>query len=301
MNLSLFSFKRSIASQLFRVIFGLYVLFTLVVASIQMVIEYQRVHAQLSEELALIPDTYSASLGNALWTFNEKSIRSIMAGIYQLPVVTGVKIDDRDTIRGIGGIEADGAAHIEYSGKGISEIVRSGTFSQPISCEFEIKHTDRNGVVISLGKGTIYSSSALIFERVKEGFVLILINSFVKMAVLLIIFIFFVRRILSRPLKELARQTEMITLDNLEPIAIDPLHRNENELTVLQGSFNQMLLKLQQARDDLDFLNENLEIEVAQRTRELELENKQRIAAQRAAEKANDIKSDFISNADRHG
>jgi len=59
---------------------------------------------------------------------------------------------------------------------------------------FDITHVTEEEESIIVGTGTIYSSSAIIFERVKDGFILILISAFFKTLALWIIIYYFIFR-----------------------------------------------------------------------------------------------------------
>ncbi len=289
--------RNSIATYLFKVIFGLYLVVTIIVTITQMVFEYEHVTRTVRNEISQLPVTYIPGLGTALWTFNDRAIRSMLIGINEIAVVTGVKIDDGTDIRAIGKIASEDHNYIEYDHLGNQKSTSNDKpFSRLIDHEFDITYLNGNGETVKLGTGTIYTSSAVIFERVKYGFVLIVINSVIKTLALWFIFLFFMRRILSRPLVQLANETERISFDNLKDAKLSIETNGRNELKVLEESFNKMIGKLLQSRNKLDAVNQHLEEKVKERTYQLENEVQVRKLAQQEAEKSNSIKSDFIAN-----
>jgi len=290
-------FKNSIATHLFRVIFGLYLLVTIIVTIVQMVFEYENVSENIKNEVAQLPATFINGLGSALWTYNERAIRSILIGMYEIPVVSGIKIDDGTDVRAIGQVASEKGGYIQFDESGEKKVEASAVlFEKLISYKFDISFTKKDGDSVNLGTGIIYTNNEIIFERVKYGFILIIINSVVKTTALFVIFLFFMRRILSRPLIQLANQTGEINLDNLKNINIDINKSKRNELMILEESFNGMIAKLLKARNELDSINLHLEEKVRARTEELENEVETRKHAQKQAEEANEIKSNFIAN-----
>ena len=60
--------RNSIATYLFKVIFGLYLVVTIIVTITQMVFEYEHVTRAVRNEISQLPVTYIPGLGAALWT-----------------------------------------------------------------------------------------------------------------------------------------------------------------------------------------------------------------------------------------
>lgn len=289
--------KNSIAFQLLRAIFGLYLLVTIFVTTSQMYAEYRHVGEQITRDIAKLPTTFGPGIETSLWTYNNNLLQSILIGMLENEVVVGVKIDDGMEIKGIGIIEQGKGQYVEISNNGERrKYAANEPFLTLISHEFNITHTDNQGQSIALGKGIIYSSSAIIYARIKHGFMLIIVNSVIKTLALWFIFIFFIQRILGRPLAKLTLATEQTHLNNLIQIPIDASDKNNNELRLLQEAFNNMMRKLASARGELNAVNKNLENIVALRTQDLKQEIKAREQAQYEAEQANQVKSMFIAN-----
>ena len=89
-----------------------------------------------------------------------------------------------------------------------------------------------------MGTATIYSSTSVVFRRVKFGFMLLVINAFLKTAALWVIFLWFSNQFIRKPLSSLAADTNKITLKNLDTFRIEIDTFGENELTVIENSFN---------------------------------------------------------------
>ncbi|WP_391091293.1 diguanylate cyclase [Vibrio sp. NH-UV-68] len=124
---------------------------------------------------------------------------------------------------------------------------------------------------IPLGTVTLYSNDQLVFERVKYGFFLILINSIIKTFVLWFIIYFFISKYLGRPLKEFTFKIYQQDTQSPQPIDLAINWTDKNELIILKDSYNQMIERVNKHRHELLELNQVLDEKVKARTRDLEL------------------------------
>ena len=267
--------NKSIATRLLKAVFGLYLVVTIVVTISAMVTEYNHTGDEIETEIIDLQETMLPIIASALWTYDKPSLQSIMKGMLSNPDVVGIKIDAGDEVLTLG-----------HTGVGKELIVH----------EFPIVYRDTNGRPQVLGSGKIYTSTSIIFDRVKFGFLLILITAVIKTAVLWLLFIYFMQKIIVNPLASLTSQTESINMNNLQEIKIlEPGHKDD-ELASLQTSYNNMIRKLTEARDELNRINEELEAIVEERTLDLQMEVEARKHAQIDAEKANQAKSAFLAS-----
>ena len=89
----------------------------------------------------------------------------------------------------------------------------------------------------------------------------------VLLAVLVVLFTFFVAQGIAVPLRNLIQSAQTIAKGNLHQRV---LVRSSDEVGILGSTFNDMARSLQAREDELQELNRNLEDMVRQRTRELE-------------------------------
>ncbi len=255
--------RKSIAGQLLKIIFGLYFALAVTVTGVQLTVEYFHVKNSVLKEMRKLPITFGPGISTALWTYNDELLQSILKGMDNIQIVAGVNIRDAngEEVRSVGSVYgADGNAGVfDINGNRVSDGKKEAVFSGLFGHEFPITHTDFDGAVYQIGRGTVYSNSGVVVDRVKYGFMLILINSVIKTLGLWFIFVFFVRKILGKPLGQLAHAVEQVSLENLEDHEIDVHISGENELSVLKNAFDRMLEKLNRqvkeirnARDELD-------------------------------------------------
>ena len=289
--------KHSIATRLLRVIFGLYLVVTIILTGTQMYAEYQLTSETVLDEIKQLEKTYGPGLGNALWTYNNDGLRSLLIGMYEISSVAGVKIEYEKSINAIGAIEDNEGEIVLYGPDNkIVEKETAHVFTGYIRHEFPIEYKKNSADVITVGAGVIYTSTRIIFNRVKDGFVLIVLGAILKTLFLWFIFIYFIRKMLAKPLGELAATTDAVDFNNLIPNKVDLGGEKDDELHVLQDSFNNMLYKLELSKQQIDGYSNNLEEIIKERTEKLESEIRVRKEAQDLSEKANEYKSMFIAN-----
>jgi len=289
------SFKdiRSIASRLLRIIFGCYFVVAVLVTCTQLMAEYHHTEDRFMDELKAMDSTFGAGIGNEVWTYSQKGLQGILLGIVNIPIVTGVKVEDQagNLIAAIGAIcDHDGNdLYADKSGRLSSLPMSGGILSEVIFREFPITFTDIVAKKRLLGTWTVYSNQRLVLKEVEYGFFLILINSVIKTLMLWGIFLWVINHFLGHPLKRLTIAIRNIRWDSLETASIQLDISGNDELKLVEDSFNEMLDNVRVSREELRLLNEQLEYKVAERTQSLD-------QAREAAEAANRAKSAFLAN-----
>jgi len=160
-----------------------------------------------------------------------------------------------------------------------------------------------DGEFHTTGKAIIYSSTALAFQRVQLGFILLIVNAIIKTFALWIIFLLIGRRLLTRPLQTLTSAANELDMDDLENIHVDINSKSRTELKILEIAFNAMIQKIQQyntrkklAEEKLFIAYQEVETKVTQRTLDLKESNEQLKIAKDEANKMTQAKSEFLAN-----
>jgi len=300
---SLIKIKDSIATKLLTIVFMVYCILTVTITLMHMFGEFYHVKDCMIEELKIINKNYEPGLARAIWDMNMLQLKSTYSGMIGVPGIIGIKIkNDKDKIIGSGGIiqnEAGETVLVSLEDDKIESLDGySGLFWHTSHLTYEYR-----GEIRKIGEITLYSSSAIVFERVKLGFILIVVNSIIKTMGLWAIFLFFSRRILSKPLAALTAATEKINLDNLNPVHVEIKAKGRNELKILEESFNSMISSLnfavnerKQAEDKLRLAYTESEQNVEKRTAELQAANLNLQQAKDTADGAAKAKSEFLAN-----
>jgi len=234
-------------------VFGVYLMVTCIITFSQMFLEYRHVKESILREIQNLPGIFGPGITEALWTYNDAVLYSILKGMNEISIISGIKVNANDqTFKGLGTIINQDQRVVNVDSKGNQLLRKKSFFSNLFWYKFTLNHNAKTGKPIHIGECTIYSDSLVVADRVKHGFILIIINSLFKTVALWIIFLFFLRKILSRPLEKLTTIVKKVDLNNLE-LQVHPVQRgtHPNELTALEESFNTMIDKLFHASKEI--------------------------------------------------
>ena len=240
----------------------------------QIFTEYVNAKNHIEGELKTLKNTFSTSLTRAIWELNTLQAKSIAVGLMELPIVEGVQIRDENS-NYIADLGRTSKLVGESITKGVVRDHAGGTFGYSFPLIFEF-----SGRTSLVGDVTLYSSSAIIFSRIEVGIFFLIGNAIVKTAFLVFLFMSAFRTMLTNPLNELTQQITDFNLDDPESSKLDLSIDEDNELKVLETSYNKLIdemiefqsklagtqHELQKANLRLDDQNISLEEEVAKKT-----------------------------------
>ena len=271
--------KDSISVTLLKSVFGIYVIIALVVTSIHMLIDYNSAKKMIHEELKLYQTTFESIIGNAVWHMNQEHMNSAISSILKLPSAVGVSVIDAENrvLMSMGTISETEKemVHIDIDGK-IIAAPGEMKFSQYLFWhESDIIFAEDSEHEL-LGRVIIYSNTAVVFQRVKYGYVMLIVNAIIKTIALWIIFILFARILLKRPLELMTTTASQLDVDSFSNVKMDIKTTRMNEFKVLEITFNKLLnklnkyfLSLKKNEKELQVAKEELEHRVEVRTKEL--------------------------------
>jgi signal transduction histidine kinase len=266
--------KQGLSKRLLARVLSVYFVLTLVVTVFQVFTEYLNAKSHIEDELQTLKNTFSTSLTRAIWELNTPQAKSIATGLMELPIVEGVQIRDENG-NYIADLGLTNKQLNESITKGVVRDHAGGTFGYSFPLIFEF-----SGRTSFVGDVTLYSSSTIIFGRIEVGIFFLIGNALIKTAFLVFLFMNAFRTMLTKPLTELTQQISEFNLDDPESSKLDLSVDEDNELTLLQNSYNNLIddlvsfqLKLagaqgelQAANRRLDDQNISLEEEVAKKT-----------------------------------
>jgi signal transduction histidine kinase len=266
--------KQGLSRKLLARVLSVYFVLTLIVTAGQVFTEYLNAKSHIEDELKTLKNTFSTSLTRAIWELNTPQAKSIAVGLMELPIVEGVQIRDENS-NYIADLGRTSKLVSEAITKGVVRDHAGGTFGYSFPLIFEF-----SGRTSLVGDVTLYSSSAIIFSRIEVGILFLIGNAIVKTAFLVFLFMSAFRTMLTNPLNELTQQITDFNLDDPESSKLDLSITEDNELKVLETSYNRLIdemiafqsklagtqSELQQANQRLDDQNISLEEEVAKKT-----------------------------------
>lgn len=273
--------NKSISRRLLVSVLSVYFVLTFIVTCAQIYADFKNTKDYISDELKNLEKTFSASLTRAIWELNTPQVVSISDGLLEIPMVRGVLIrdDNRELLTQGGGLTGmTSFTTSELSEEGLLISGKNGLFGYTFPLIFEF-----SGRTTQVGDVTLLSSREVVIERIFLTTIFLVISALVKTIFLILLFSMAFKKHLTNPLTELTNKIEHIDLANIEDSQLKVNQVDENELTVIQQSFNDLLGKfsrsqeeLKQAQkqllktnDRLDQQNLMLEQEVAKKTANL--------------------------------
>lgn len=269
--------KTGLSKKLLTRVLSVYFILTLIVTVGQILTEYLNAKNHSQSELQTLKNTFSVSLTRAIWELNNPQAESIAEGLMELPIIEGVQIRDEN-----GAYIADKGVTSEQPAQmyttGVMQDHPGGTFGYSFPLIFEF-----SGRTSHVGDVTLYSSAGIIFGRIEVGVFFLIGNAIIKTAFLVFLFLNAFRQMLTDPLEELTQQISEFDVDRPESSKLHLHIDDDNELKLLQVSYNELIddlvdykQKLRAARNELTDANRKLddqnillEQEVAKKTASL--------------------------------
>ncbi|MEA2737535.1 MAG: hypothetical protein QOH05_842, partial [Acetobacteraceae bacterium] len=290
---------RSIVARLFRVAFGFYIIVAIILNILLVGQEYFDTKATIQRELAMYQGVFETSLATALWAMDADKLDAIAGGIVAIPEITGLRVTD--PVNGhlfVCAFNQDGAITIDHKGREGADWAEMASASGSSRYGFDVVYHHEAGSNV-VGHVEFVSGRPYLLGQIRGQTILIIGIAVLKEAALWGIFLIVGRRFLSRPLTALIRAMDATTPENPTPIALDRSAEKViagTELTVIRGSFNGLIARIERDRGQLAALNASLEQKVAQRTAQLTLATARAENARALAEAASVAKSQFVAN-----
>lgn len=269
------SLKESIATRLIKTGLLLYLLATVILTACHMASEYAYVKKSVAKDLRSLEKTLSMGLAKLIWEMDRESLSAMVVGIYETPVVVGLKIEINrlDDIR-LGAVAGENGAVEFFDDKG-KPAAAAGKLSGLFSHGFPLVY-EEDGDAYPVGNMELFSSRSIVLDRIKVGFSFIIVNALLMTIFLCIIFFTIIQRMLARPLRLLTRTASSLDMDRLDNARVDIQTSGKTELKVLEQTFNQMIAKLHQNKIALQNRAGALEKELSDRRKaEAELQRYQ--------------------------
>lgn len=247
-------FKHSLSRRLLKIVLSIYFVITFVTTALHIFLEYSSAMDDVRGELVVTERAFENSLASSLWILDIYQLEITANGITELPLVTGIEVRDED------GTIILQLGELNFEQEEYDEGIFWHQF--PVSIIFD-------GQQRRVGEVRLFSSKEIVFNRIKLGVKILLINAIVKSVALMLLITIVFNRLLTKPLELLAFDAKSIDLNNLKEKRIVVACKEENELKILEFSINNMIDKLAVSVADLDTLNKNLEEKVVDRTNSL--------------------------------
>ncbi|MGL4205690.1 MAG: ATP-binding protein [Aeromonadaceae bacterium] len=218
--------KNSLSIQLLSYILACSTLLAVIITLLQLFWDYRQDVDQVESSLNQIESSFLQPIASSLWNLDEEQIQVQLEGIMNLPSMQFVEVRE---------VMGSSAVHLLSLGKSLPQY--------DISREFELVYQGEK-----VGKLFVASSLEMIYHRLLEKSVLILITQTIKTLVVsfCILLIFYYKVV--RHLNRIVNYTENFNPDEFSrPLELEGRSNNGNvsdELDLLARSINRMRLSL---------------------------------------------------------
>ena len=237
----------------------------IIITVTQLFLEFEASREDIKNEMKDVAKTFAPAIQSAVFDLDDELIATILTGINENPIIVGVDL------------KGDKGERLSQVGKETKRIVNLDFFEQQFSIRLDILHPDEK---LLLGQVQLISDYSVIYNRLKVGILLIIINSVLKTAILWVIMIYFLRKYLASPIDQFTKELNGLDFGNLKPIGLS--YPYKNELARMHSSFNALINGFISSKRELKKYHEELEEKVSSRTKDLEI--------------AMNARSEFLSN-----
>ncbi len=248
---------KSLSRKLLTKVLSVYFILTFVVTVGQIVAEYFNTKNHINGELETLQQTFSGSLTRAIWELNTQQAMIIADGLLAIPAIEGIIVRDDS-----GAVITQLGRYINIQERYSTQLVRegvrlteqqSGIFGYTFPLIFEF-----SGRATQVGDVTLFSSRAVVIDRIKIGIYFLIGNAMLKTTFLIILFLMAFRKQLTLPLTELTQQIEDLELDQLEGAKVEIQHDDTSELSVMADAFNRLIGRVQDYKNQLQTTQKQL-------------------------------------------
>jgi signal transduction histidine kinase/CheY-like chemotaxis protein/HPt (histidine-containing phosphotransfer) domain-containing protein len=267
--------ESTLARRLLRSMLPWYLLATVGMVVVQLGIQYVGISRAIADDLASLGRTVEPAVTNAVWELDRDQMTRALDGVRQNAIVSGARIESPE-----GGILADSGWPRESA-----DVARPVLLVRGQTAATPLRHSVAGGGAQLLGVLRLHAEPSVIWDRLKYGFAVALLNSVILSGILWLLFVWTIRRRLSDTLTTVVSAVKRWRFGaEAEPLP----YPYADELGELVDAFRESRRRLSASMRDLDALNRDLESIVSTRTRELR-------EAKETAESATRVKADFLA------
>ena len=271
--------KQTLTRRLLHSMFPWYLLLAFSLMLVQPAVQYLRVSQDIQKDLQSLGRTIEPTVTDAVWELDTPQLRSIVQGLRQNAIVTGIQIES-----------AAGEVLVADGDLPAASAEKGGIFPNPYRQSLLplVYHSPR-GEARLIGHLKMSSNRDVLWDRTKYSVLVVLINLIIATTGLWLIFWWTIRNRLSVTVTQIAKALDSWRFQPSDA-PVEPIdYPYEDEIGELVGAFDESRTRLFESLQDLNELNRDLEGIVASRTRELQ-------QAKELAEEATRAKSEFLAN-----
>lgn len=252
-----FSVKRSITQKLLWIVFSIYLLVTVIVTTLQMVLEYQLNMSRLEEELSRVESILRPNTVEFLQDRNFSAITRQLQGVLYSEFVAGIRYTSKQPPHQIWqfGQVYDEKHKTPYQhlrqDAGLSAVSSwfLSLFYKPPVHHLQIElFNEKTKQWILMGEVDLYANTKNFYTELRSDWLSILSSAFIESVSLSILFCWAGYRYLNRPLRTLSRSLTRFSQGQLEGAKVRYIGADNTEIEVLGRTFNDMIDKMIEAK-----------------------------------------------------
>lgn len=240
--------KNSITFEVIRYVSLYYFSVAILLTLSQVVLEYFQIKRNIVHQIREIEESFTASLTNSLWEFNDVQTKAIIDGIAKTPAIIHVSVrgpDDQIVYSAGNGVEP------HKSEKSLlfdpNEVF---VFEKTLSKSTEGQDSEFIGTL------RVYSGNNVIFEQLSHIVFSIIVNSIIKTIFLWAILLVFFNNKLKIPLDQFVKSISAINPKNPTPVDLE-ISKDILEFSRIQDAFNELVNQLRNYKEVLEAIVEN--------------------------------------------
>lgn len=250
--------SRSIGAELLKKIFGIYCVVAIAITGYQAWSEYVHTRDRVLETMVEAQELVEDGLANAVWHLDTRLLEGLIRGLLSQSILTGVAVytEEGELLSKGGTVEPD-LDVLRYS-------ETTGSLGENAQSVYRHQFAlfDPNELSDEpVGYALFYSSRDVVIEAIQPTLYSLLIAAVVKTLVLWGLFLYFGRKLLSKPINSLLEQVQALPLKHLEELAEEQDKQgngNLNELQLFQRAFTTMQRELDHTLAALNESNDKL-------------------------------------------
>lgn len=235
-----FVVKKPLSVTLLQIVFSIYLVIAIVITSIHIYISYNDAKDNISTQLKSIEDAFGPAFYTAIWELNDEQLSSIAQGILQFNYIEGLKIQDNQ-----------GAILFDSTNINSNKLNDKFTYQFPVIKKAGSKKE-------KLADVYIYSSSDVVIDRIFISVVVLIVNALIKTVILWLLLLWAFKKFIFKPLNVFVEALKDVDLNQAEIGQIDLERVNDDELKLIEDSFNQMSEAIHAQKNQLVAKNEDL-------------------------------------------
>ncbi|MCO4753589.1 MAG: hypothetical protein KC478_03865 [Bacteriovoracaceae bacterium] len=240
--------KNSITFEVIRHITFYYFSVAVILTLSQIALEYFKIKSDIELQIQEIEESFSESLTNSLWEFNEVQTKAIIDGIAKSPSIKHVAVKGAkgETIYSAGESQKEPIQNLDIA------------FNPNQIFVFKKKLNKKMGTSDSeyIGQLFLYSGNSIIIGQLSHIVFPIIVNSILKTIFLWTILLVFINNKLKNPLNQFVKSISEINPKNPKPVDLE-ISKDIKEFDSIQTAFNDLIRQLSNYKEVLEAIVEN--------------------------------------------